>query len=151
QKHVPMPESTLVSNIVNGKERTNLIVGVAIVVGFTQIDWNESGLPIVGMDQVRPVVQKSEQFQSSSGKERETFSVVRIVTPLAAWKRELVKTASLGRIVSVEVSWLIDKVHGNIRVRESPAPERGGDLAVSNRNRERMAGRYNRRLSSSSA
>src|SRR6202030_1481349 len=103
QGHVPMPEYSLVLDIVNGEEATDLLVFGPCAIVLPQIHGNEPGLPIVGMDHIGPVIDHWQRCQRGSAKKHKASAIVRIISLLAVRKRELIETAPVGLVVTLEV------------------------------------------------
>jgi hypothetical protein len=81
-----VPELTLVSNIVNGKERPNPVIAGLLFVDLAQVNRRQAGLPIVQMEDTGPVIEQADCLQDCPVKEDEAFTVVGVIALLPAGK-----------------------------------------------------------------
>ncbi len=102
QQHVPMPEAALVGKVVDGNQRDRVFEPRDAAVFDLQQSGDETGLPVVAVDDIDIEVQEPDGFEDRTTEEHKTLAVVAIIF-----------AALLIQAVAVEVVVLANEVDGD--------------------------------------
>src|SRR5205823_5209234 len=110
------PKRPLIGKVVDGEQRPDILVprlqrGVGIpVVLFAQVNRDEAGLPVVGMDDIGPEIEEADGLEHGATEEDEALIVVRVIAARSIRAKEAVETAAKAGMIAVEKLRLIDEV-----------------------------------------
>ena len=82
QQHVPMPEDALISQVMDGQQRGDVLIAVRVGVFDVQISGDQSRLPIVAVDDIDLQMQETDRFQRRPTEEHEPLAVVLVIFAL---------------------------------------------------------------------
>ncbi len=152
QAHVPVPEHALKGDVVDGEQGADTVVeqaaaGVALgAVRLAQVDGDEPGLPVVGVDDLGPEIGQADGLEDGAVKEGETRAVIGVVAFAAVGGGLLVEAAAAGRVVALEEVGLLDQPDGHGRAGQGGPPQPALDRARADGEAESEVGELERRL-----
>ncbi len=129
KQHVPVPEGSLISHVVNGQQSRDIFKAGLVAVQKLLIRRDQPRLPVVYVQHVDRQFQQANRFHHGPAKENVAFAIIAIVLAVRAVD-----------MVAIEILRLLDEIDRHLAVREMPSQQPPGDSFLTDRNVERKLG-----------